>query len=1238
MGLSKNVMARGWESHTNAKTALVLEAGPSDCTSDLQKLLRWRQLSPDRETVRAYAYAATFALAFLPLGCEDARGAVLASIARWVDGQSREEDVASAHTLSCFEGFDHISPDMAGSLLSPSPASSCGGRRLKTVYKRMPGHPQRGARQRGRRMSVGGTAVALGGALRAPRRGDVLFPTAPTRTGAVAHVAAEAGGDCASLATEAALVSECSASDCTPELQRLLRWRQLGPGQETVNAIHAAATTDALVDSARLWPSRLTCGLHALLDIFLAARAPGEPAAAFRTLATTLANFAIRPGRAHIHRVFLRRALAADISGVLPGLRPPTLESEVPTSPLRESSPPPMHTSRVSHRSSPSDDNEQCTPSPMMEIWIPSSSRTAEQTAIDAIQREVELLTRPGVPRAPSLLGSSSHTEEGVAEHEWNRFLEISAARELSSQPSLVLSNTPAQPELHVSLLTAVAAPLQWLDVLGADWDDDGTGEEQRRSALTETVASLDALFAICCASYVRSGGASRESPHHTAPLMLDLVDEVLRLLCRMFAKANHIAWISHARQLSVSVLAGALEVLQGCFPLVIIAERAMLLIDAIPSQFNEFSIDAAIGELVFLRDISRMPLVCHLRRGRRALALKIGVAVIDILKRANAARIGCVTSDNLALCWGLGAQAISELISTANGEINDASMLATVLLPGWLTELASMAFVEWYTDQADAGHRYETSSHRSSSSFRVDAEVIGVEEQSPFGGLQRDALQDCTMATLAMLRAGGTVDNPHVMNAELEACSALMAQPFSLARPLLSVCTSLASFQVLDKAAHVISDDGPQISADSSRFFHLGLALLHYPVTDVTCMSDIKLGYVLTASGLAFAHMRISCVATLDAVWKRLGRDHVTAKDLLCFVAHDHASLGVTVVQHAVHLLSSTSGAIQALAIRLLAGVAVAELQSCLGDLQRFDRHLSIENNTIASKLSGRWQHWTSLLSATVAEHIDTEIRHLFWHPTSRHVISGEAAGALRLLRDSFRRLISPSPGVTAVLSLLDGVPACRRMEGVMQAAAEFGETEERMIVDLNILAGVFAGPLRLWGSQIDAGVAVVDGVDGAEVRSAAQQLFSPLDDIVSFASRFAAALRAAEQSGNWRSCFETHELELVRCYGCYVASYTAAWDELATLRAKSKTVEAFLKCCELQPANTRRLTLASLAIMPVQRAPRYVLLLRELRRRLGKQPGACCRGWLDDADALAAAEACARRVATAINDHASL
>jgi len=1184
-----------------------------------------------------------FAFAFLPLACEEARGAVLTSTAKWVDGEGREENEASpivdgAHKLACFEPFEHDSPILTA-MTEPLPSSVSMGRGVKAMDKRMPSYLQRGAaRQRGRRMSAGGAAVALGGALRAPRRGDVLFSTASTRSGAVAQAAAAAGGEREWLAIETTLVSECSASAYTPELQKLLRWKQLSPGQETVRAIHAAASADALVDDSRLWPSRFTYGLHALLDIFLTERAPGEPAAAFRTLATTLANFAIRPGRAHIHRVSLRRALAADISSFLPGLRPPTLESEVPTSPLHESPPPPMHTSRVSHHGTPSDDNKQRTPSPMVEIWIPSSSRTAEQTAIDAIPREVELLTRPGVSRELSLKGSSSYTEEGVAEHEWNRFLEISAARELSSQPSLAPSNTPAQPELHVSLLTAVAAPLQWLDVLGADWDDDGTGEEQRRSALTETVASLDALFAICCASYVRSGGASREKPDHTAPLMLDLVDEVFRLVCRMFLKTDRLAWISHAQQLSVRALAGTLEALQGCFPLATTAERAILLIDAIPSQFNEFSIDAAIGELVFLRDISRMPLVCHLRQGRQALALKIGMAVIDILKRANAARIGCVTSDNLVLCWGLGAQAISELISTANGEINDASMLATVFLPGWLTEVASTAFMEWYTDQVDAGPRYETSSYRSSSSFHVDAEVIGAEEQPPFGGLQRDSFQDCTMATLAMLRVGGIADNPRVINAELRACRALMAQPFSLAWPVLNACTSLACSQVLDKAATVVSSSGPQggadsadpMTADSGHFFSLGLALLHSPGTDVTCMSDIKLGYVLTASGLRFAHMRISAIATLDAAWKRLGAGHVADKDYICVVAHHHANLGVTVVQHAVHLLSSTSGAIQALAIRLLADVAVAELQSRLGDLQRFDGHLSVGNKTTASTLA-------YVLSATVAEHIDSEIPHHFWHPIPRHDIPGEAAGALCLLRDSFRRLISPSPGVTAVLSLLDGVPACRRMEGVMQAAAEFGETEERMVVDLNILAEVFAAPLRLWGSQIDAGVAVVDGVDGAEVSSAAQRLFGPLDDIVAFASRFAAALRAAEQSGDWRGCFEAHELELVRCYGCYVASYTVAWDDLAALRAKSKTVEAFLKCCELQPANTRRLTLASLTILPVQRAPRYVLLLSELRRRLGEQSGVCCRGWSgNDASALAAAEACARRVATAVNDHA--
>ena len=65
----------------------------------------------------------------------------------------------------------------------------------------------------------------------------------------------------------------------------------------------------------------------------------------------------------------------------------------------------------------------------------------------------------------------------------------------------------------------------------------------------------------------------------------------------------------------------------------------------------------------------------------------------------------------------------------------------------------------------------------------------------------------------------------------------------------------------------------------------------------------------------------------------------------------------------------------------------------------------------------------------------------------------------------------------------------------------------------------------------------------------------------------------------------------------------------------------------CELQPANQRHLTLASLAIMPVQRPPRYVLLLGELGKRLEKAN--------EDATNACRALECAKRVAKAVDEN---
>ena len=44
---------------------------------------------------------------------------------------------------------------------------------------------------------------------------------------------------------------------------------------------------------------------------------------------------------------------------------------------------------------------------------------------------------------------------------------------------------------------------------------------------------------------------------------------------------------------------------------------------------------------------------------------------------------------------------------------------------------------------------------------------------------------------------------------------------------------------------------------------------------------------------------------------------------------------------------------------------------------------------------------------------------------------------------------------------------------------------------------------------------------------------------------------IRVEERTGAWRACFERRETALVECYGRYVARYTAAWEELAALRA---------------------------------------------------------------------------------------
>ena len=161
-------------------------------------------------------------------------------------------------------------------------------------------------------------------------------------------------------------------------------------------------------------------------------------------------------------------------------------------------------------------------------------------------------------------------------------------------------------------------------------------------------------------------------------------------------------------------------------------------------------------------------------------------------------------------------------------------------------------------------------------------------------------------------------------------------------------------------------------------------------------------------------------------------------------------------------------------------------------------------------------------------------------------------------------------------------------------KAAQELADTEDRLASDLQTLSDVFVGPLRAWAPQV--------GAELPRLEETLERLFGPLDEVCASCGEFAAELREAGSTQTWAECFERHETQLSRSYGAYALGYARAWADLAEMRTSSIALDAFAKACELQPANQRHLTLASLCIMPVQRPPRYVLLLGELGKRLEK------------------------------------
>ena len=194
---------------------------------------------------------------------------------------------------------------------------------------------------------------------------------------------------------------------------------------------------------------------------------------------------------------------------------------------------------------------------------------------------------------------------------------------------------------------------------------------------------------------------------------------------------------------------------------------------------------------------------------------------------------------------------------------------------------------------------------------------------------------------------------------------------------------------------------------------------------------------------------------------------------------------------------------------------------------------------------------------------------------------------------------------------------------EGVEIAAMEIAQSEESYLGDVKVLKDVFLSPLKKWTEE--------QGKD--QMLCQVTRLLDPLENVIRFAETFRREMTIAETKGQWRSLFERNEKGMARNYGAYVAEYYAVWPEIAAWKS-SEALDAFLRCCELQPANARAQSLKSLAIMPVQRGPRYALLLETLLQRAQKENFSYPDPGGDDLGNLQAAFECAKRAAKAIDN----
>eukprot|EP01137_Pigoraptor_chileana_P000217 Opistho-2@36016 len=156
---------------------------------------------------------------------------------------------------------------------------------------------------------------------------------------------------------------------------------------------------------------------------------------------------------------------------------------------------------------------------------------------------------------------------------------------------------------------------------------------------------------------------------------------------------------------------------------------------------------------------------------------------------------------------------------------------------------------------------------------------------------------------------------------------------------------------------------------------------------------------------------------------------------------------------------------------------------------------------------------------------------------------------------------------------------------------AMELLKTEETYADGLNVIIEVFLTPLKE-AAAYERPVASLK-----EIRA----IFSEIEPIHTISSHLVGELR--NRLARWGPCtclsdvFSRGIMNYLKLYSVYVNNYEEALNVLDKCRRSNAAFRAFVDRGEANPA-CGRMCLADLLILPVQRIPRYVLLLNDLVR----------------------------------------